>query len=159
MYLHLQIFDGLPTQVGICDIYSRFSPKHHINIFSILYRSNHGHLVISSFITLAFCLYLVHFLRAWHIHLGLSHSTFTHLSHWQCTHTIYDLGIHLLRCPCKSECNTTHDIFQDIVTIVVLESGTHIQKRFSTFSMPPLVMSQYSNHQKQFSNLNKHCHS
>jgi hypothetical protein len=38
------------------------------------------------------------------------------------------LGIHLLCCLCENECIATHDTFSDIVAIVVLESGAHVQK-------------------------------
>jgi len=49
-----------------------------------------------------------------------------YLSRCQCGHTIYDLGIHLLHCPCNNEHTTTHDMFRDTVVIIMSKSGTHV---------------------------------
>jgi hypothetical protein len=51
--------------------------------------------------TLAFHLSSTHFLITLHTHLGLTHLIVAHISHYQCEHTIDDLGIHLLWCMCR----------------------------------------------------------
>ncbi len=45
----------------------------------------------------------------------------------QCGHTIDELCTHLFWCLCRSEHTTTHDTLWDIIAIVVLESGAHVQ--------------------------------
>ncbi len=50
----------------------------------------------------------------------------THISRCECVHTIDDLGIHWLHCPCKNKHTTTHDMLRNIVAIIALESGAHI---------------------------------
>jgi hypothetical protein len=69
-----------------------------------------------------------------HTHLSLSQLIVAHFSHCQCEHTIDDLGIHLLLCPCENECATTHDIIQDTIVTIILEREANIQKGFPTFS-------------------------
>jgi len=76
--------------------------------------------------TPSFHLSSAHFLIALCIHLSIPHPTIAHFSRCQCDHTINDLGIHLLDCPCGSECTTTHDMLQDIIAIITSDSGTHI---------------------------------
>jgi hypothetical protein len=77
-------------------------------------------------ITFAFCLSLVHFFTMLCTHLGLPHPTIAHLSRYQCGHTIDDLIIHLFQCPCENEHITTHDTFQNTITIIVVENGTQV---------------------------------
>jgi hypothetical protein len=60
-----------------------------------------------------------------HTHLGLPHSTNAHLSHFQCEHTIDDLGIHIFQHSCKNECITTHNTLRNTITTIVLENGAH----------------------------------
>jgi len=69
--------------------------------------------------TLAFCLSSAHFLIALHFRLGLSHSIVVHFLWRQCDHTIDNLDTHLFRCPCRSECTSIHNTFQDIVTLLL----------------------------------------
>ncbi len=57
-----------------------------------------------------------------------------YFSQWQCGHTIYDLGIHLLHCPCKNEHTIAHDTLQDTVVTIMSESGAHVQKKVSHLS-------------------------
>jgi hypothetical protein len=76
--------------------------------------------------TPTFCLSLIHFFLVSHTHPSLPHSIVAHLSHCKCGHTIDDLYVHLLQFPFKNEHTTTHDIFQNIVVIIVVENGTHI---------------------------------
>jgi hypothetical protein len=78
-----------------------------------------------------FHLSLAHFLITLRTRLGLPHPIITHLSQCQCGHTIDNLGTHLLQCPCKSERIVAHDTFWDIVTAIILESGTHVQREAS----------------------------
>jgi hypothetical protein len=42
-----------------------------------------------------------------------------------------DLGVHLLRYLCESECIVAHDTFSDTIAIVVSKSGAHVQKEVS----------------------------
>jgi len=49
----------------------------------------------------------------------------------ECSHTIDHLGTQLLWCPCGSECTTSHNAFWDSVAIIILKSGTHVQKEIS----------------------------
>ncbi len=81
--------------------------------------------------TPSFCLSKAHFFTTLCIHLGLPHLIVAHLSWCQCGHTIDDLGIHLLWCPCGNECKAVHDIFQDIIAAIILESGTHVKREVS----------------------------
>jgi hypothetical protein len=90
-----------------------------------------GVCLLASLTTFAFCLSLAHFLVALHTLLGLSHPIATHLSQCQCGHTIYDLGTHLLRCPCKNERITNHNALWNIIVTIVLESETHVQREVS----------------------------
>jgi hypothetical protein len=76
--------------------------------------------------TFAFRLSLTHFLATFRAFFGLPHPTVAHLSQCQCDHTIDNLDTHLLRCPYKNECITTHDTFQDIIITIILESETHV---------------------------------
>jgi hypothetical protein len=84
------------------------------------------HLVISSFYTPAFRSFLAHFLTTLHTCLNLPHHVVAHLSQCKCGHTIDDLCTHLFRCLYMNEHTTTHNTFQDIITAIVLESGTHV---------------------------------
>ncbi len=101
------------------------------NTFLLLCRSNNRGLVINSsynpFILFIFCPFFITF----HIHFGIPHLTILHFSRCQCGHTIDDLGIHLLCCPCGSECITTHDMFRDTIAAIILESGIHVQRNIS----------------------------
>ncbi len=76
-----------------------------------------------------------HFFITLCTHLGLPHPIVAYLSWCQCGHTIDDLGTHMLQCPCKNECMATNNTFQDIIVIIVLESGVHIQREVPTFSL------------------------
>jgi hypothetical protein len=80
---------------------------------------------------LEFDLSYVHFLTRLHICFGLPHLTITHFSCCRCGCTIDDLNIHLFWYLCKNVHIAAHDTFWDIVTIIILESGTHIQKEVS----------------------------
>ncbi len=86
--------------------------------------------------TLSFHLSSTHFLIAFHIRLGIPHLTIMHISWWQCGHTIEDLCIHLLHCPCDSECIAAHDTFRNIVVAISLESGAHVQREVSHLFPP-----------------------
>jgi hypothetical protein len=61
----------------------------------------------------------------------LPHPLITHLSQCQCGHTSDDLGTHLLRCPYTSEHTIAHNTLWNIVAIIALESGTHVQRGVS----------------------------
>jgi hypothetical protein len=37
----------------------------------------------------------------------------------------------LLRCSCENERITTHDTFQNIVVVIALENGAHVQREVS----------------------------
>jgi hypothetical protein len=58
-------------------------------------------------------------------------ATIVHLSQCQCGHTIDDLGIDLWRCPCESEHIVAHDMLQNTITTIALESGVHVQRKVS----------------------------
>jgi hypothetical protein len=88
-------------------------------------------LVINSSYTPTFCLFSANFLITLHTCLSLPHSMVTHFSQCTCGHTIDDLGTHLFWCPYMNECTTTHNTRQDIIVIIDLESGTHVQKEVS----------------------------
>jgi len=122
-------FNRLPTW-GICQNCNICSFRCHTNMFLIFCRSNHKCLIINP----SYHLSSVHFLIMLHTHLSLSHPIVAHLSHCQCGHTIDDLGIHLLLCPCGNECIKTHDIIQDTINTIALEGEAHVQKGFPTFS-------------------------
>ncbi len=81
--------------------------------------------------TPTFHLSSTHFLRALCTCLVLPHPMVAHLSWCECDHIIDDLSTHLLRCPNMNECITTHDTFQDPIAVIVLESGTHVQREVS----------------------------
>ncbi len=81
--------------------------------------------------TLSFCLSNAHFFTTLHIHIGIPHPIVTHFSQCQCGHTIDDLGIHLLRCLCKSERTTTHDTFRDTIATIASKNETHVQRKVS----------------------------
>jgi hypothetical protein len=81
--------------------------------------------------TPTFHLSSAHFFIELNTRLGLPHPTMAHLSWCHCGHAIDDLGTHLLWCPCGSECTTIHNTFQNIVAIIALENGTHVQKEVS----------------------------
>ncbi len=94
----------------------------------------------------AFCLSLVHLFTMLCTHLGLPHPTIAHLSCYQCGHTIDDLIIHLFQCSCENEHATTQNTLQNIVTTIIVENGTRIEKGFPPFSPPHLRTSWYSYH-------------
>ncbi len=119
-------FEILPTHTKVCHISNKCSCGRHANTSLVLCKSNYAHLVITHPTTLAFSLSLIHFFLVSHTHPSLPHSTIAHLSHCKCGHTIDDLNIHLLQCPFRNEPTTTHDIFQDTIVTIVLESGTPI---------------------------------
>jgi hypothetical protein len=128
-YSHIftyNFFDILPTQTKVCDISNRCSLGHHANTSPILCKSNYAYLVITHPTTPAFCLSLIHFCIVLHTHPSLPHFTVAHLSHYKCGHTIDDLSIHLLQCPFRNEHTTTHNIFENIIVTIVLESETPI---------------------------------
>jgi len=124
-------FDGPITWVGIYFAFTRCCFRCCANTFLLLCRSNNRGLVINSsynpFILFIFCPFFITF----HIHFGIPHLTILHFSRCQCGHTIDDLGIHLLCCPCGSECITTHDMFRDTIAAIILESGIHVQRDIS----------------------------
>jgi Zn finger protein HypA/HybF involved in hydrogenase expression len=76
--------------------------------------------------TLSFCLSSTHFLTALRICFDILHPIVPHFSWCQCGHTIDDLGIHLLRCMCKSGRTIAHDMLQITVAIIALESEVHV---------------------------------
>ncbi len=61
----------------------------------------------------------------------MPHHIVAHISQCKCGHTIDDLGTHLLWCSCESECTTAHNTLQNLVVIIVSESGSHVQKEVS----------------------------
>jgi hypothetical protein len=71
------------------------------------------------------------FLTTLHIQLGIPHLMVEHLSWCQCFHTINDLGIHLLHCPCRNEHIAAHNTLWNTIATIALENGTHIQKEVS----------------------------
>jgi hypothetical protein len=97
--------------------------------------------------TPSFLLSSTHFLTTLYICLGIPHHV-VHLSWCKCGHTINDLGIHLLHCPCGSEHIASHGTFRDTVAPIASKSGAHIQKQILTFSPPHMKMSRYCHHQK-----------
>jgi predicted PurR-regulated permease PerM len=42
-----------------------------------------------------------------------------------------DLGVHLLRCPCKNERIIAHDMLQNTIVAIASKSGAHIQRKVS----------------------------
>jgi len=105
--------------------------------------------LLACFSTLSLCLSSTHFLIALCIRFNISHPTILHLSQCQCDLTIDDLGIHLLCCSCGNEHITTHHTFQNAITTIALETGTHIQKEVSHLFPPPhMKTSGYCNHHK-----------
>jgi hypothetical protein len=54
-----------------------------------------------------------------------------HVSQCQCGHTIDDLSIHLLQCPCGNERTIAHDTLWDIVATITSKSGGWIQREVS----------------------------
>jgi len=87
---------------------------------------NNKGLVISHPNTPSFLLPSTHFLITLRIHLGIPHPIVVHLSQCQCVHTINDLGIHLLHCPCENEHIVTHDTLQNIIAIIASKNGAHV---------------------------------
>jgi len=109
--------------------------------------------------TPTFHLSSVHFLRALCTYLALPHPMVAHLSWCECDHIIDDLSTHLLRCPSGNERITTHDKFKDPVAIIVLESGTHVQREVSHLFFHHPMTNGYFYHQRWLSNLDgrHHC--
>ncbi len=108
--------------------------------------------------TPTFCLFAAHFLITLHTHFGLPHPMVAHLSRCQCDHTINNLGIHLLWCFCHSECTIAHNTLQDIITTIVLESGTCSEGGLPPFSLPHSTMNGYPFHQIWLPNFDGCCH-
>ncbi len=63
-------------------------------------------------------------LGLWHI----PHPIVAHISWCECVHTIDDLGLHLLCCPCGNERILAHDTLWDINATITSKNGTHIQR-------------------------------
>ncbi len=59
--------------------------------------------------TPSFHLSSTHFLTTLYICFSIPHPTVPHVSQRQCGHTIDDLGIYLLCCPCGNERIAAHD--------------------------------------------------
>jgi hypothetical protein len=72
-----------------------------------------------------------HFLTTLSIHFSIPHPIVPHVSQCQCGHTIDDLGIYLLRCPCGNECIVAHDTLWNIIAIITSESEAQIQRKVS----------------------------
>ncbi len=81
--------------------------------------------------TLSFSFSFVHVLTTLHILLSIPHPIIAHLSQCQCGHTINDLGIDLLHCPCGNESIVAHDMLWNTITTIALKSGAHVQKEVS----------------------------
>jgi hypothetical protein len=81
--------------------------------------------------TLSFRWSSTHFLITLCIRFDIPHPIVPYFSWFQCGHTIDDLGIHLLHCMCENGRITTHDILQDTVAIITLESEAHVHKEDS----------------------------
>ncbi len=82
----------------------------------------------------SFGLFSTHFLTTLHMCLGIPHLTVAHLSWCQCGHAIDDLGIHLLRCSCKSEmhCSPWYALRYHY-NYHVGEWSSHVKKGFPPF--------------------------
>ncbi len=102
----------------------------------------------------ATCLSFTHFLITLCLHLDIPHLKVPYLSRCLCGHTINDLDIHLLCCPCGKERTTTHDIpLQPLHQRMELT----YKQRFPTFSHAIHKQSEYCQHQRWFSNLSGCC--
>jgi hypothetical protein len=121
----------LPTRAKFCFTFNKRFFTYHANMFPFMCGSKGRHLVTSSSYTPAFCSFSTHFLTTLHTCFSLPHPMVAHLSQCKCGHTIDDLRTHLLRCPYRNEHITTHNTLQDIITTIVLESGTHVQREVS----------------------------
>jgi len=117
------LFGGSFTWIGVYFTSSKRSFTCCTNMSPLMCKSKGKHLVISfsyhisilSIIFITLC-----------THLSLSHLIVAHLSRCRCDHTIDNLSIHLLQCPCENECIATHYTLWDTITTIVLENGTHI---------------------------------
>jgi len=81
--------------------------------------------------TSSFHLSSIHFLTTLCIRFSIPHPTIPHVSQCQCGHTIDDLSIYLLHCPCGNEQVTAHYTLWDIVAIITSKSETQIQRKVS----------------------------
>jgi hypothetical protein len=77
--------------------------------------------------TISFRLSFAHFFITFCLRLSIPHPRVPYLSRCQCGHTINDLGIHLLCCPCGREHTVTRDMLQNTIAAITLEKGIHIQ--------------------------------
>jgi len=138
-------FDGLFTWAWVCHTFSLCSLDTTRTCFwSCASLATNVWLIVRP-ITLTFCLSSTHYFITIHIHLGLLQLIVAHFS--QYGHTIDDLSIHLLWCPCGSEHIATHNILQyTITTICFGEWNTCTKRGFPIFSLLDLMISQYSYH-------------
>ncbi len=105
------------------DVWNPFNLIFRTTIFHSYVGLAIGVLLLACLNTLSFRLSSTHSFTTFHVHLNMPQPI-------QCQggHTIDDLGIHLLHCPCGSECIAAHDMFQNIVATIALKSGAHIQR-------------------------------
>ncbi len=126
------LFDGPITWVGS---FTLFLVNAHSNVMWIRLCSCASPTIGAWLLVypniLSFHLSSTHFLITLRIHISIPHPMVAHLSWCQCGHTIDDLGIYLLHCPCKSKRITTHDMLRNTIATITLDSGTHVQKEVS----------------------------
>jgi hypothetical protein len=124
----------------------------------LMCESKGRHLVINSSYHTIISLSSIHVFTTLRTYLGLPHPKVAHLSQCQCDHTIDNLRIHLLQCPCRNEHIATHNTLWDMIAAIVLESGTHVKKEVSHLPSSHLMTSGYPYHYKQLPNFDGCCH-
>jgi len=124
-------FDKSPTWVGVYITSNRRSFIYHASMFPFMCGSRGKCWLLARPTTSTFCLSPTHFFTTLRTRFGLPYPTVAHLSWYQCGHTIYDLSTHLFQCFYKSEHTIAHDTFWDIVTLIALKNGTHVQREVS----------------------------
>jgi hypothetical protein len=125
------MFDGLLKQIGVYHNFNKCSFKCHTNTFLILCKYSCMRLLINSSYHACILFVLISLLHIITSPLWIVTSyNYTSLVLLMWT-SIDDLGIHLLQCSCGNEHITTYDILGNIVTTIVFESGTHVQRKVS----------------------------
>jgi hypothetical protein len=119
------------TRARVCFPFNRRSFRDCASMTLFMCKSKGKHLVISLSYYTNILFIMAHFLTTLHVRLGLPNPIMAHLSWSQCGHTIDNLSTHLLWWPNGNEHIIAHNTFQDIVAIIVLESGAHVQGEVS----------------------------
>jgi len=133
--LVVRLFGRLFTWIGVCLAFSKHSFRYHASMFPFTCESKGRHLFISSsyYACISFIfnplLYNTMYLFWFATFYGFP--SFMALS----DHTIDNLGTHLLWCPCKSECTTTHNTLWILSQLLFWRMEHMFRGRFPTFSL------------------------